>query len=184
MSEPLITLTTDFGEGSSYVAAMKGVIYSIHPTARLVDISHHVPPQDVRLAALMLEDATRWFPPGSIHVAVIDPGVGTQRGIVFAEIGQQCYVAPDNGLLSRLVLHEPPSRIYAVENPRYWLPEVSATFHGRDIMAPVAARVAMGLDPSALGPELAEIELLTWPGPEVLRGKRVVRLLPSTRLAT
>ncbi|CAK9083323.1 S-adenosyl-L-methionine hydrolase (adenosine-forming) (SAM hydrolase (adenosine-forming)) (S-adenosyl-L-methionine:hydroxide adenosyltransferase) (SAM hydroxide adenosyltransferase) [Durusdinium trenchii] len=167
VSEPLITLTTDFGEGSAYVAAMKGVIYSICPNARVVDISHRVPPQDVRLAALMHEDATPWFPPGTIHVAVIDPGVGTKRGIVFAEIGQQRYVCPDNGLLSRLVLREPATQLRAVENPKYWLPEVSATFHGRDIMGPVAAWVAGGVDPAELGPELGELQTLEWPEPEV-----------------
>ena len=166
MSEPLITLTTDFGEGSAYVAAMKGAIYSIIPSVRIVDISHRVAPQDVRMGALMLEDATRWFPPGTIHVAVIDPGVGTERPIVFAEIGKQRYIAPDNGLLSRITLHEPASRIIAVENPRYWHPVVSETFHGRDIMGPVAAHVASGIDPADLGTALSKIHLIEWPQPQ------------------
>lgn len=166
MSEPLITLTTDFGEGSAYVAAMKGAIYSINPSARIVDISHGVAPQDVRMGALVLEDATRWFPPHTIHVAVIDPGVGSGRRMVFAEMGQQRYVAPDNGLLSRIALREPPSRIIAVENPHYWQSNVSETFHGRDIMGPVAAHVAAGLDPAKLGIALTSIHFIDWPQPQ------------------
>lgn len=167
MNDPLITLTTDFGDGSAYVASMKGVIFSVHPDARIVDISHCVAPQDVRQAARLLADVTPWFPTGTIHVAVVDPGVGTDRKIVFAEIGQQRYLAPDNGLLSRLAMHEPPSRIHAVDNSRYWLAEVSPTFHGRDIMGPVAARLAMGLDPAALGLKLPRIETLDWPEPKI-----------------
>lgn len=166
MSEPLITLTTDFGEGSAYVAAMKGAIYTINPSARIVDISHRVAPQDVRMGAFVLEDATRWYPPGTIHVAVIDPGVGTGRRMVFAEMGQQRYIAPDNGLLSRITLHERPSRIIAIENPQYWQSNVSETFHGRDIMGPVAAHVAAGLDPAKLGSALTSIFLIDWPQPQ------------------
>ncbi len=96
----IITLTTDFGFGSPYVAAMKGVILGINPSARLVDISHSVGPQSVYEAAILLAEAATWFPAGTIHVAVIDPGVGTQRKLIYARIGDQQYLAPDNGLLS------------------------------------------------------------------------------------
>ena len=144
----LITLMTDFGAGSPYVAAMKGVILSINPSVTLVDLTHAIPPQDVREGALVLEDVAPYFPPGTIHVAVVDPGVGTDRAILYAEIGSQRYVAPDNGLLSRLSRNTPPSRIVRLTNPDYWLRPVSATFHGRDIMAPVAARLSLGLDPA------------------------------------
>jgi S-adenosylmethionine hydrolase len=157
-----ITLTTDFG-GGPYVAAMKGVIYSIAPDAHVVDITHAIRPQDIRAGALVLEQSTPWFPAGSIHVAVIDPGVGSERKVVYAEIAGQQYVAPDNGLLSRLAARQKPSRIIAVEEPEFWLPQVSATFHGRDIMAPVAARLSRGLAPERLGRPLDNLISLTWP---------------------
>ena len=149
---PIITLTTDFGTGSPYVAAMKGVILSINPAATIVDISHAVPAQDIARGALVLEDTTPWFPADTIHVAVVDPGVGTQRSILYARIGPQQYIAPDNGLLGRLMARTRPSLVLRLTEREYWLPEVSHTFHGRDIMAPVAARLSLGLDPRRLGP--------------------------------
>jgi S-adenosyl-L-methionine hydrolase (adenosine-forming) len=159
---PIITLTTDFGTGSPYVAAMKAVILSINPEATLVDLSHAIPPQDIRSGALVLAEFAPQFPPGTIHVAVVDPGVGTSRGIVYARIGQQDFVAPDNGLLSRLAIRTLPSTIISVTQREFWLPDVSATFHGRDIMAPVAARLSLGLEPSRLGPPQAELAQLEW----------------------
>ena len=153
----VITLVTDFGTGSPYVAAMKGVILSINPAATIVDITHEIPAQDVRRGAVVLEDVAEYFPADAIHVGVIDPGVGTQRAIVYARIGQQSYVAPDNGLLGRLVRRMRPSKIICLEDRQYWLEPVSDTFHGRDIMAPVAARLSLGLDPDRLGPPLEEI---------------------------
>jgi S-adenosylmethionine hydrolase len=159
----IITLTTDFGQNSPYVAATKGVILSICPDATLVDISNEIPPQDIRSGALMLDQVADWFPPGTIHLAVVDPGVGTARALVYAEIGQQRFVAPDNGLLSRLAARTPPGKIVRLTNAEYWLPQVSNTFHGRDIMAPVAARLAMGLDPDRLGPPLEQLTPLDWP---------------------
>lgn len=161
----IITLTTDFGGGSHYVAAMKGVILSIAPTATLVDLCHDVPPQDIRQAALFLDNTADWFPPGTIHVAVVDPGVGTGRALVYAQIGQQQFLAPDNGLLSRLSARRPPTKIVRLSEREYWLDEVSATFHGRDILAPVAARLALGLDPDRLGPPLARLTTMDWPQP-------------------
>jgi S-adenosylmethionine hydrolase len=160
-----ITLITDFGTGSHYVAAMKGVILSLCPQAIIVDIAHDVPPQDVRLAALLLDDVADWFPAETIHVVVIDPGVGTDRAIVYAQMGQQHFLAPDNGLLSRLAARKPPTKLLRLSEPAYWLPQVSTTFHGRDIMAPVAARLAMGLDPDRLGPPLERLLALDWPLP-------------------
>lgn len=159
----VITLTTDFGAGSRYVAAMKGVILSICPTATIVDIAHDVPPQDIRRAALLLDDAAEWFPSGTIHVAVVDPGVGTDRAIVYARIGTQQFIAPDNGLLSRLAARTPPEMLIRLSDPAYWLKKISATFHGRDIMAPVAAHLASGLDPRRLGPQLERLVMLDWP---------------------
>jgi len=98
----IITLTTDFGQGSRYVAAMKGVILSINPRAQIVDVSHSIPPHDIRAGAVTLAESARWFPPETIHIAVVDPGVGSDRRILYARIGTQQFIAPDNGLLSRL----------------------------------------------------------------------------------
>jgi S-adenosylmethionine hydrolase len=160
---PIITLTTDFGAGSRYVAAMKGVILSINPRVQLVDLSHAIPHQDIRAGAIVLAETAHWFPPGTIHVAVVDPGVGSSRRIVYARFAAQQFVAPDNGLLSSLALRESPSKIVSIEEPRFWLPDVSRTFHGRDIMSPVAARLSLGLEPEALGPPLDALVELSWP---------------------
>ena len=158
----IITLTTDFGPSSPYVAAMKASILSINPAASIVDVTHAMPAQDIRQGALVLFDVARQFPPETIHVAVVDPGVGTSRKIVCARIGAHDFVAPDNGLLSRLALSTPPSTIITVTEPDHWLHPVSATFHGRDIMAPVAARLSLGLDPAQLGPPQHELVMLEW----------------------
>lgn len=167
----LITLTTDFGTGSPYVAAMKGVIFTINPAATVVDITHDVRPQDVRHGALILEDVTDRFPADTIHVAVVDPGVGTARAIVYARFGPQRYVAPDNGLLSRLARRHSPSQLIRLMEPKYWLQPVSATFHGRDIMAPVAAELSLGLEPARLGPPLERLVDLDWPLPDRQPGR-------------
>jgi S-adenosylmethionine hydrolase len=158
-----ITLTTDFGAGSPYAAAMKGVILSINPAAQIIDITHSIAPQQIRQGALVLDSVVPNFPPGSIHVAVIDPGVGTSRRIVYACIAEQHFVAPDNGLLSRLAGRWPPTKMVEVQEPAYWLPRVSATFHGRDIMAPVAAHLSLGLAPERLGPACEQLVTLEWP---------------------
>jgi len=167
----IITLTTDFGTGSPYVAAMKGVVLSIDPAATLVDVTHDVRPQDVRHGAIVLDEVAGRFPSGTIHVAVVDPGVGTDRKIVVARIDGRLYVAPDNGLLSRLARRTPPSDLRELTEPRYWLDPVSATFHGRDVMAPVAAHLSRGLDPAKLGPPLDHLVMLDWPEPVVSAGR-------------
>ncbi len=167
-----ITLTTDFGEGSRYVAAMKGVILSINPEARVIDLSHRVPPQDVRRGALVVAETAPLFPSATLHVVVVDPGVGTTRRLVYARLGAQHFVAPDNGVLSRLAATEPPSKIVRIDEPRFWLPRVSTTFHGRDILAPVAARLSLGLSPDELGQPLDSLVTLTWPEAEKV-GNRI-----------
>lgn len=166
-----ITLTTDFGASSPYVGAMKGVILSINPNARIVDISHVVPPQQVLAGAQILDETTRYFPPDTLHVAVIDPGVGTSRKIIYAEIGAQRYVCPDNGLLSRLSERDSPAQIVEVANSKYFRESVSSTFHGRDIMAPVAAHLSLGVQPDELGSPLTELRTLNWPGVEKLANR-------------
>jgi S-adenosylmethionine hydrolase len=168
----IITLTTDFGRDSSYVAAMKGVIFSINPAAMIVDISHAIAPQNIAEGAFMLGEATRWFPPNTIHVAVVDPGVGTDRKIVYASVGNQRYVCPDNGLLSYVCHERQPHQVVEVTNRSLFLPEVSPTFHGRDIMAPVAAHLSLGLLPEKLGPRFDRLNLFEWP-----RSRRLVNCI-------
>ena len=171
MSRSIITLTTDFGAQSPYVAAMKGSILSIDADAQIVDVTHSIPPQDIRAGAIVVEQLVKTFPEGSIHVAVVDPGVGTEREIVCLECEGRLFIAPDNGLLTRLAHRSPNSKIVAVREQRFWLPEVSSTFHGRDIMAPVAAHLGQGIDPSELGPVLDSMVELEWEEAQKVPGK-------------
>jgi S-adenosylmethionine hydrolase len=113
-----------------------------------------------------LAETAPYFPPDTIHAAVVDPGVGTERRIVYAQIGRQQFVAPDNGLLGRLAADERPSKIISLDEPRFWLPRVTSTFHGRDIIAPVAARLSLGLSPDELGPPIEDLVELDWPEAE------------------
>ena len=131
---------------------MKASIFSVSHGARIVDLTHSIPPQDVAEGARVLGELAPRFPAGTIHVAVVDPGVGTEREIVCVQIGTHFFVCPDNGLLSRLARERKPTRINAVTSEEYFLPPVSATFHGRDIMAPVAAHLSLGVAPELLGP--------------------------------
>jgi S-adenosylmethionine hydrolase len=171
MPTSAITLTTDFGEGSPYVAAMKGAILSIHPAANIVDLTHRIPPQDIRQGAWALADVAFGFPAGTIHVAVVDPGVGTERGLVYARIGGHDFVCPDNGLLTGVCRRHRAEAIVKISEPRHWAERVSATFHGRDIMAPVAARLSLGLSPLELGPRQASLVELDWLEAIVVPGK-------------
>ncbi|MFV1965803.1 MAG: S-adenosyl-l-methionine hydroxide adenosyltransferase family protein [Pirellulaceae bacterium] len=159
----IITLTTDFGQGSPYVAQMKGVILSLNPRATIVDITHAVAPQDVQGATYVLDDTYRWFPDDSIHVTVVDPGVGTERDIIYARIGTHHFIAPNNGLLTRVSRRTAPEPLLQIAHPNYWLPRVSSTFHGRDIMAPAAAHLSLGLEATKLGPPLDGLVTLDLP---------------------
>lgn len=143
----IITLTTDFGLEDSYVAQMKGVILGICPAAQIVDVTHAIPPQDVQAGAFAIAAAAGAFPEGTIHVGVVDPGVGTQRKAVAIEFDGGFCVGPDNGLFGLL----PCRRAVELTNPAYHHPPVSATFHGRDIFAPVAAHLACGAPLDQLG---------------------------------
>jgi S-adenosylmethionine hydrolase len=150
---PLITLTTDFGATSPYVAVMKGVILSINPAARLLDLSHRIRPQDLRHASYFLATAVPYFPPDTIHVCVIDPGVGSDRSALYAEAGRQRLVGPDNGIFTGVFRGAGgPTVVYDLAESRFWRRPVSSTFHGRDIFAPVAAHLSLGVDPAELGP--------------------------------
>ena len=160
---PLITLTTDFGLRDEFAGVMKGVICGRCPATRLVDLTHHIPPHDVRHAAQVIAAAYGYFPPGTIHVVVVDPGVGTNRRIILLEVRGQLILAPDNGVTS--LLHPWIDRAYEVNNSDLFLQPVSSTFHGRDIFAPVAAHLACGLPPAAAGNEIAPDSLLLLPFP-------------------
>ena len=136
-SSPIITLLTDFGLKDAYVGIMKGVILSLNPDARLVDLSHEVPPQDILAGALMLQSAWRYFPPGTIHLAVVDPGVGSRRRALAAAGGEQFFVGPDNGLFSLVFAEQTPLMVVSLENPQYFLasksppPSTAGTFSHR-----------------------------------------------------
>ncbi len=150
------------------MAQMKGVLLSLCRTMpMIVDISHSVPPQDVFAGGMILRDVCRFFPPQTLHVAVVDPGVGTVRRIIYAEYGEQRFIAPDNGLLSLLPHDLPLQRLVVLENRQFWRTVVSSTFHGRDIMAPVAAELFNGVDPTTLGSGSDSLQVqLPWPAIE------------------
>jgi S-adenosylmethionine hydrolase len=151
MNSPIITLLTDFGLSDHYVAAMKGVMLGICPRARLFDISHEITPYAIPEAAYTLAQAWRYFPRGTIHVAVVDPGVGSARRAIVAEVGGHRFVAPDNGLLSMILASRPRAKLREITATRYFRHPVSSTFHGRDVFAPVAAHLSFGLATSKLG---------------------------------
>jgi S-adenosylmethionine hydrolase len=150
MPAPILTLTSDFGLTDHYVAAMKGVILSICPQARMVDISHGVSPYDVAEGAYLIAQAYPSFPRKTVHVVVVDPGVGTARRPILLEAAGQYFVGPDNGVLSMVYSRE-KSKVRLISNDRYFRKPVSRTFHGRDIFSPVAAHVAAGVPPPRMG---------------------------------
>ncbi len=166
--DPIVTLTTDFGLRDPFVAAMKAVILSIEKRARLVDLSHELPPHRVLPAALFLREACLRFPAGTIHLAVVDPGVGGSRRPLVARAGGQFYVGPDNGIFGLVFRRAPFEGAWQIENPRYRLPEISRTFHGRDLFAPAAAYLARGVPPKAFGPRILDPATLELPRPRVL----------------
>ena len=140
----MITLTTDFGSADHYVAAMKGVLTSLAPEARVVDVTHDLPAFAILAGAHAIRQAAPFFPPGTIHVVVIDPGVGTSRRALLVDTGHQFFIGPDNGVFSFVLKENPDALVWELTNRRLWLDEVSSTFHGRDIFAPVAAALAAG----------------------------------------
>lgn len=158
-----ISLLTDFGGRDPYVGVMKGVIYGINPGARIIDLGHEVPPQDIMGAAVVLQVSYKYFPRGTIHVVVVDPGVGSGRKVVCLKTPDYLFLAPDNGVLTFIRPGERIEEMVEVSNRRYFLEEVSQTFQGRDIFAPVVAHLSKGVKPSELGPEISRIEELEIP---------------------
>jgi S-adenosyl-L-methionine hydrolase (adenosine-forming) len=159
----IITLTTDFGQRDSFVGAMKGVILSIARDAQVIDLAHGISAGDICGGAFALMTAAPKFPAGTIHVVVVDPGVGSARRAVAIRTPQAVFLGPDNGVLSWALKEEASPEIRAVENPEVMLPRVSATFHGRDVFAPAAAWLVRGRQFADLGPELDAFQRLSWP---------------------
>lgn len=151
---PIITLTTDFGLADPYVAEMKAVILRINPDARIVDITHQVEKFNIRNGAFILAAASPYFPKGTIHVAVVDPGVGTKRKPILVETEKDFFIGPDNGVLTLAAKNQGIKHVYEITNPKFMLPKISQTFHGRDIFAPAAAYLSKGIKPSEFGPEV------------------------------
>jgi S-adenosylmethionine hydrolase len=180
MNHPLITLTTDFGLSDSYVAQMKGVILTIAPDAVLIDVTHKIPPQDCTAASAVLADTVDAFPIGTIHLVVVDPGVGTDRRAIAVEArgkkdaGELRFVAPDNGVLTRVLEGREISRAVRLSEPRFWRTHVSQTFHGRDVFGPVVAHWSRGVDLAEFGPAL-DSPFVKLPVPQPIREGRTVR---------
>ncbi len=161
---PIITLTTDFGLQDHYVGVLKAVLLGIAPDARLVDISHEIPPQDIMAAAWVVRNSALMFPAGTVHLVVVDPGVGTDRKGVALKIQDQYFVGPDNGIFS-LIGGEFDYELVELTNSKYWKKDVSSTFHGRDIFAPVAANIANGVSLEKLGKPLDSLVTYRWAVP-------------------
>jgi S-adenosylmethionine hydrolase len=160
MSPGILTVTTDFGIAGPYVAAMKGILLGMAPDAKIVDVCHTISPQNIVEGAFVLAGIVDYFPANTIHLAVIDPGVGTDRRLIVVSILGQWFVLPDNGLITGVARGRAPDAIWEIANPALWRPEVSSTFHGRDILAPAAAHLLAGRDPADLGPLLTDFVTL------------------------
>ena len=154
----MITLLTDFGLSDSYIGAMKGVILGIQPDVTIVDISHGITPQNVDEAAYTLKQAYSFFPKNTVHVVVVDPGVGSEREIIGVRTDAYYFLAPDNGVLKYIFDKHPEAEVYKINNDRYYRPNVSHTFHGRDIFAPVAAHITRGVTLPELGESYSEFQ--------------------------
>lgn len=150
----IITLITDFGLSDPYVAMMKGVILSINPKAVLVDITHHISAGAIHQASAMIHDAFSFFPKGTVHLGVVDPGVGSDRRLITLLAGGHYFVGPDNGLFYPVIEGDPAARIYHLKEKQFFLPRMTHTFHGRDIMAPVSGHVSLGVPPERMGPAI------------------------------
>jgi S-adenosylmethionine hydrolase len=185
---PIVTLTTDFGYDDAYVAAVKGAILNINPGASIVDVSHSIRPQDILQAAFILNAAYRYFPKQTVHVAIVDPGVGSERRGVILKTASAIFVAPDNGILSYViddlfseknvplieqthglteVVFKKGLEAAAITDPRFWRQPVSPTFHGRDIFAPVAAGLSLGISPYEFGEKISSLHVLPVPRPSL-----------------
>jgi len=168
---PLITLLTDFGTKDPYVAEMKAIIVSICPEAQIIDISHQIEKFNIRMGAFTLASAAPYFPEKTIHLAVVDPGVGTKRRPIIVETQRCFYIGPDNGVLMLSAQREKIKRVHQISNPQLMLSKVSKTFHGRDVFAPAAAYLAKGKSTSDFGPEIRDYVVPEFAKPRVKGNK-------------
>lgn len=159
----IITITTDFGVSDGYVGAVKGVIKSINPNADIVDISHQIPPRDILSAAFCLHTSCPYVPKNTIHLAMVDPGVGGKRKGILVQTEKFSFIGPDNGLFGLVLRGQDIKRQISLESHKYFLKAPSATFHGRDIFAPVAAYLSLGISPVQFGPRLKKLKSLDKP---------------------
>lgn len=173
----LITLSTDFGLEDPYVGVMKGVILGINPQVRLVDLTHGLSQHRLREAAFMLQGAFGYFPSGTIHLVVVDPGVGGDRRIIAVQDPKGCWIGPDNGILTLVLQGHPQAKTFTLTRQEYFLKEISATFHGRDIMAPAAAHLSLGLPLSELGEVIDDPLLLEFPEPQLTPDRIIGQVL-------
>jgi len=180
LSSPIVTLLSDFGLQDGYAASMKGVILDICPNARLVDISHLIAPQNVRSGAFVLYASYQYFPHGTVHLAVVDPGVGTERGAIAIRTGSSFFVGPDNGLFSLILKKETEWEARRLENPQFRRSPLSSTFHGRDLFAPAAAHLARGVHFHTLGPPCDPISA-QWREPVIAKGEVIGEVIHIDR---
>ncbi len=175
LAVPIVTLLTDFGMRDHYVGAMKGVILRINPTCQVVDITHQIRPQDVMEGAFVLANAFSYFPEGTVHLAVVDPEVGGERHPILIVTERYFFIGPDNGLFSLALRQEKVKEAYTINERRFFLPQISSTFHGRDIFAPVAGHLTLGVPPEKFGRRIDSFKILPLPEPikrgEVLMGE-------------
>jgi len=177
MSKPIITLLTDFGTKDHYVASMKGVILNINPECLLIDITHGVNPHDIEEGAFILANTYSYFPKGTIHLSVVDPGVGGTRRPILLVTRNYFFVGPDNGLFTLVAQREKVKQVVALTKKKYFFSKVSSTFHGRDIFAPVAAHLSLGIKPNAFGHEINSLKELRLQKPVVKEGKLLGEIL-------
>ena len=178
----LITLLTDFGTEDYFVGALKGVILSVNPRASIVDLTHDIPAHDVEAGAFTLLASYRSFPSQTVHLAVVDPGVGSARRPIIVSAGKNVFVGPDNGIFSYVYESEPDHQTFHITNDRYFHHPVSTTFHGRDIFAPVAAALSLGANPHELGPEIKDaVRLASLQPVEQKNGKLKGRIIHIDR---
>ncbi|MBN2411061.1 SAM-dependent chlorinase/fluorinase [candidate division KSB1 bacterium] len=160
---PIITLLTDFGDKDGFVGTMKGVILSINPSAQIIDIAHHIAAGDIHSGAFVLANSYSYFPGNTIHVVVVDPGVGSDRRALCVQTGGHYFVAPDNGVLKWIFKDNPGARVFELTRQKYFLDKISCTFHGRDIFAPVAAYLSTGTEISQFGHKIQDYVKGNWP---------------------
>jgi len=170
-------LITDFGTGGEYAGAMKGAILKVNPRCQIVDITHQIPPQNILQASFVLKSIYPFFPPGTVHTVVVDPGVGTERRAVVVEKERHLFVGPDNGVFSGVLQGKGKATSYEIRESRFFLTPVSETFHGRDIFAPVAGLLSLGLEAKRLGPRVEGLVILDWPRPDFVSGKLRAQIL-------